>query len=130
MAIKYAPQIGSIILCDYRGSIAPEMNKKRPVVVIANVSHRLCVVVPLSTTQPLDIEPWHKLVLTTDPLPEPYNATTHWAKCDMIYTASFDRLTLPFKGKDAQGKRIYDIKQVSADELRQIKEGILSVVSP
>jgi mRNA interferase MazF len=64
--------------------------------------------------------------LYIDPvLPEPYNAEFHWVKADMVYTVSLDRLFLPFFGKD-QGKRSYDIRVISKDELVTIQQCILA----
>ncbi len=47
------PQVGSTLICNYgTGFVAPEMVKRRPVVVISRLRRRadLCTVVPLSTT--------------------------------------------------------------------------------
>jgi uncharacterized protein YifN (PemK superfamily) len=55
MAIHFHPQRGTIVVCDFRGFEAPEMQKRRPVVVVSpRLRHRdnLCTVVPLSTTAP------------------------------------------------------------------------------
>lgn len=124
MAIKYAPDVGTIIFCDFRGTIHPEMNKKRPVVVMSNVSSRLCLIVPLSTTTPETPKAWHYFMNTPKPLPYPYDSKAHWAKCDMIFAASFDRLSMPCDGKDNFGKRIYIQRKISIDDLKAIKKGI------
>jgi len=34
----------------------------------------------------------------------------HWVKADMISTVSFDRLSLPYRGKNISGKRDYFVK--------------------
>lgn len=129
MAIQYAPDVGTLLLCDFRGTMPPEMNKKRPVIILASISYRLCVVVPLSTTEPTPKRSCHCAVYTPDPLPAPYNSESHWAKCDMLCTVSYDRLSLPHRGKDNNGKRIYEIKKVSADDLNEVRKCVATVLS-
>ena len=129
MAILYAPDVGTLLLCDFRGTMPPEMNKKRPVVVLSCFSYRLCVIVPLSTTEPTPIKSCHCAVYTPDPLPDPYDSESHWAKCDMLCTVSYDRLSLPHRGKDSNGKRIYVIKKVSAHDLNEIRKCVAAVLS-
>lgn len=130
MALKYAPNIGTILLCDFGGTIAPEINKKRPVVFLANNSARLCTVVPLSTTAPDHIRPWHYLLRTQEPLPSPYDSEYHWAKCDTIFVASFERLSLPCNGRDATGRRRYVIKCLTSDELEAIRLCVVRAIAP
>ena len=131
MAIKYAPTKGSIIICEFdQFALPPEMQKRRPVVVLSHVSPRLCLVVPLSTTEPDLQKPWHYLLNTPDPLPKPYNSKAHWVKGDMVFPASFDRLTLPFSGKDKNGKRIYDVKVVSVEDFEEIQRCVISALFP
>ena len=51
----------------------------------------LCTVVPLNTTNPIQIEPLHLM----DPrsLPGRLAQNDTWAKCDMLNTVSVDRLS-------------------------------------
>ena len=83
-------------MCDFNtGFQPPEMVKHRPVVVISPWKRRttgLCTIVPLSTTDPIPIEPFHHLM---DPrsLPGRLARDDTWAKCDMLYTVSLDRLS-------------------------------------
>lgn len=58
-------------------------------------------------------------------LPEPYNAEIQWVKADMLYTMSFDRLSLPFCGKDDSGKRIYDDRVLDAKDFLEIQKCLL-----
>jgi uncharacterized protein YifN (PemK superfamily) len=128
MALKHHPEQGTILICDFAGMKQPEMLKRRPVVVISpRMRNRtgLCTIVPLSTTPPSPILAYHHKLYTVPPLPEPYNADYHWVKADMIYTVSFERLQLPFIGKDASGKRIYDIRIVDKSDLLKIQQCIL-----
>lgn len=43
----------------------------------------------------------------------------------MVYTVSFDRLSLPFDGKDAQGKRKYELRVLDRADLLKIQECVL-----
>ena len=107
MSIQFHPEPGTILICDFKGLNAPEMTKRRPVIVISpRFKHRtkLCTVVPLSTTVPSKIEPYHYKLNITPPLPEPYDANHAWVKADMLYTVAFDRLFLPFNKKTLQEK--------------------------
>lgn len=49
-----------------------------------------------------------------------------WVKADMICSVSFDRLSLPYIGKDAQGKREYDVRRIADDDLRRIQVCVLN----
>jgi uncharacterized protein YifN (PemK superfamily) len=120
MAVKYDPHPGTILLCDFSGNIPPEINKKRPIVVLSTVSAELSIVVPLSTTRPLKQQKWHYLLQTPQPLPAPYDGLEHWVKGDMIYTVSFKRLSYPIEGKAADGKRLRVVKIITAEDLAHI----------
>jgi len=71
------------------------MVKSRDVVVVAPhyQNRQLVVVVPLSTTPPKKVLPYH-YELPKDPRPEGDTMRTVWAKCDMIYTLSIERLAM------------------------------------
>jgi hypothetical protein len=47
-----------------------------------------------------------------------------------VNTVSFDRLSLPFSGKDAGGKRIYEHKTVSDEDMTRIFACVSSAVFP
>ena len=81
--------------------------------------------VPLSTTPPSEIANYHYKLILDPPLPAPNDAPHCWVKADMLYTVSFDRLMLPFEGKDKSGKRIYDQRVLSQDEFRSIQKCLL-----
>lgn len=125
MSIKFAPEIGTILICDFKGYAEPEITKRRPVVVVSpRMKDRwgLSTVVPLSTTSPRPIKGYHYKLVTAPPLPYPYDSDFHWVKADLIATVGWDRLSLPFDGtKDAQGKRVYDQREISAEELAEIQ---------
>jgi len=105
------------------------MLKRRPVIVVSpRLRDRdgICTIVPLSTTAPRRVRDYHYR-LTFDPvLPPPYSEPQMWVKADMLYAVSFDRLSLPFAGKDSNGKRIYDIRHISDEDLKAIRVAILN----
>jgi uncharacterized protein YifN (PemK superfamily) len=128
MSIQIHPEQGTILICDFKGFVDPEMIKRRPVVVVSprlRQRGRLCAVVPLSTTPPSQIMPYHYKLYVDPELPTPYNAKFHWVKADMLYTVSFERLFLPFDGKDAGGKRQYDVRVIDKSDLIKIQQCVL-----
>ena len=127
MALKYPPDAGAILLCRFDG-IEPEMTKKRPVVVLSCVSYRLCLVVPLSTTEPTEQKPWHCLINTPDPLPAPYDSKVHWLKGDMAGVVSYDRLFVPFQGKDEHGHRIWVKRKLNHEDMKKIRRCVASAL--
>lgn len=123
MPIQFHPDQGTILICDFSDFKEPEMTKRRPVVVVSpkrGGGSRLCTVVPCSTTPPKTVQPYHYLLSVEPPLPEPYAAQEHWVKADMLYTVSFERLFVPFLGKDSSGKRLYDLRLINPEQLQQI----------
>lgn len=132
MALQYHPEIGTIVICDFSGGfVPPEMVKRRPAIVVSpphRTRNNLCTIIPLSTTAPLTVMPYHYEWHVKIPLPAPYNSSSHWVKADMFATVSFSRLTLPHKGRNTLGKRNYIIKKVSDAELLKIRECMLYAV--
>lgn len=127
MAIKFQPEVGLVLLCDFDG-LPPEMDKRRPVVVLSSVSTRLCNVVPFSTTDPEEQKPWHCLVNTPNPLPYPYDHKVHWLKGDMVATVGFHRLFLPCKGKDRYGHRLYVKLRLDETQMREIRRCVAAAL--
>ncbi len=128
MAIQIHPEQGTILICDFKGFVQPEMLKRRPVVVISPRLRKrgnLCSIVPLSTTAPKELSAFHYRLHVNPPLPAPFDESAHWVKADMIYTVSFDRLYLPFRSKDGTGKRIYDVRVVDKSDLLKIQQCVL-----
>lgn len=106
-------------MCDFRGFIAPEMVKVRPVIIISKHKRNseLVTVIPLSTTEPIPLESYH-YALPKNPLPD----KTHiqcWAKCDMLYTVSLARLDR-YKLK----KREYIVPVISGEDFVLIKKAV------
>src|SRR5688572_16212373 len=98
MPISFPVAPGSILFCDYTtGFRAPEMVKRRPVVVISpRLPHReqLCTVVPLSTTPPSRVVDYQCGLTLASPLPAPFGVVRCWAKADMLATVALNRLDL------------------------------------
>jgi uncharacterized protein YifN (PemK superfamily) len=126
MPLYHYPYPGDVLQCDFRGFIAPEMVKVRPVVIISShASHRrrLCTIVPLSTTQAMHSACSHKL--SENPCPEFSSANDIWAKCDMLYTVSFDRLDR-FHRKTRRDGRSYYVGRLEIADLTAIVGAVKS----
>ena len=96
MALKFHPKAGTILICDFEGLKAPEMVKRRPIVVVSPKKLKrqgLATVVPLSTQAPHRVLAFHH-ELDPASLPPPLADNQCWAKCDMLYTIRFERLNL------------------------------------
>ena len=100
MALQFPPRLGTLWMCDFdTGFKAPEMTKVRPVVVVSPKRSTLCTIVPLSTTEPVPVEPFHHL-MDRRSLPAKLATKDTWAKCDMLYTVSLARLSRATKRGD------------------------------
>lgn len=127
MAIRFHPEAGTVVICDFTSFVSPEMTKRRPAIVISprfRERAELCTVVPLSTTPPPVVMPYHYKIYIEPILPAPYDHEFHWVKADMVYSVSFARLYLPNK-KDEQGKRIYDVRVIDASDLVEVQKCVL-----
>ncbi len=117
MALTFHPKPGVVLVCDFAGYVAPEMIKRRPVVVVSPAHLRrpnLLAVVPLSTTPPDPIAPYHYR-LSGNPVPGS-DATEVWAKCDMLATVRLERLD---RFRIERGR--YEIGYVSMEQVRAIR---------
>lgn len=136
MPLKFHPEPGTILICDYGDARPPEMTKRRPVVVVSPRFKRrtgLCTVVPLSTTPPDPAESYHTVVRIDPPLPKPFASATAWAKCDMISAVSFARLDLIAEPRGADGRRCYRTGTLSNSDLKSVLRAImagLGIVAP
>ena len=128
MKFLYAPPPGSIVICNYRNTINPEMDKLRPAVILSSVSPRLAIVVPLSTTTPKPPQPWHYLVRLSEPITDYFSTLECWAKCDMIAAVSFERLSLPMVGWE-NGRRKYKVITLPVEDLAAIRSCAWSAIS-
>ncbi len=131
MALKFHPKAGTILICDFSGGFQPpEMVKRRPVIVISpKLKHRnnLATVVPLSTTGPNPVCPFHCTITLKTPLPKPFDSPTMWVKGDMLQTVAFSRLDLPgpFVTDPSIGKRNYLTICLEPTQLRSVYECVL-----
>lgn len=130
MPLLFHPQAGTILICDYPKDLrAPEMVKRRPVIVVSpKLKHRndLVTVVPLSTTRPRIIMPYHhELTLN---LPNPWDSAVCWAICDHPITVCFSRLNLIRGPKDRRGKRVYIQKTIVSEDLLALKSGLAAAL--
>src|SRR5262245_33618943 len=93
MPLTFHPHTGTYLICDFHGCIEPEINKKRPVIIIPRVPARpnLCMVVPTSTTEPDRLQPFH-VRLSRNYHPGQPDDIAVWAKCDLITNVSCARL--------------------------------------
>lgn len=130
MALQYHPKPGDILLCDFAtGFIAPEMVKRRPVIIVSPRLRKrpgLVAVVPLSTTAPDSIENYHCRIALERPLPHPFDSAEMWAKCDMLATVALSRIDR-FKAGRLPGShaRRYVDGKVTADQLAAVRRAIL-----
>jgi len=123
----FHPKRGMVLICDFNGFRAPEMTKKRPVVVVGEEGTGrvgTCVVVPLSSVAPNPVMGFHHR-LDPSSLPTSMRRSPSWAKCDMITTVSRERLDRVMNGRDALGRRYFVTHRVTPADLRAIQRGIL-----
>ena len=128
MPLNFHPHPGMVLICDFNtGFKAPEMIKRRPVVMISprpRRSNQLCTIVPLSTTAPNPVEPFHHR-MNPRSLPGKLAQKETWAKCDMLATVSLERLDRVMIGKEPSGKRRYVAAPVIVDDLEAIRRGVM-----
>lgn len=126
MPLPFHPEPGTILMCDFSsGFKAPEMVKKRPVVVVSpkrKYCAGLCTVVALSTVTPTTIEDWHyQLPAASMPKTPRFQANDSWVKGDMIYRVGFDRLEMIKMGKDPRtGKRQYFKQRLGRGQMQRV----------
>lgn len=126
MGLPYFPKAGQVLYCDFTDLRFTEIDKKRFVVVISpkdRSGDKLCTVVPLSITPPKHIRDFH-YILEKDPHPRSALGTKAWAKCDLVMTVSFDRLSDWWEGK-VDGKRNYVKLFVTDNDLICIRKCVL-----
>ena len=121
--IEFQPKPGTLLICDFIGFKAPEMIKKRPVVIISPRRRRsqLCTVVPLSTVSPDPVEQFHHRMNPLS-LPVHLRGSHTWAKCDMLYTVSLARLDRV--RVTIGGHRTYYEQEVLPEDLEAIRRGV------
>ncbi|MBV9520992.1 MAG: type II toxin-antitoxin system PemK/MazF family toxin [Hyphomicrobiales bacterium] len=129
MPLKFHPEPGTILVCDFTGLREPEMTKTRPVVVISPRLKRrndLLAIVPLSTTPPRAVTSYQCELTLDPPLPRPFDSPSMWVKADMIYTVAFHRLELIRTERDHTGKRKYLTRRIPDNDLRRVRHCVLA----
>ncbi len=122
MPISFFPRAGQIFTCNFKGFVAPEMVKIRPVIVISPRlpgRSEIVAVVPISLTPPNKEYPF-TVRLSKNYHPDEEDDLPCWAKCDMILNISKDRLS-SFK----VGRRKWHTPNASAEDLRAVKDGVI-----
>ena len=130
MALTFRPRPGTLLMCDFNtGFKPPEMTKRRPVVVISprrrRLMSKLCTVVPLSTAVPNPVEPFHHR-MNPRSVPVELGTQESWAKCDMLYTVSMERLDRVLVNRD--GRRVFIAPRVLNEDLDAIRRGVTSAL--
>jgi mRNA interferase MazF len=132
--INFHPKRGTVLMCDFTtGFKVSEMVKRRHVVVVSPRYRRhtgLCLVVPLSTVPPHEIEAHHYEIV-----PGAYDffdpAKSVWAKCDMLTCVCFERLdrVLLYGRHQAPLLREKDLRAIQLGVSRALQLDIEGVVA-
>ena len=113
MPLQFHPKPGEIFMCDFPDSyMHGEMIKRRPVIVISKRLEgrsRLVNIVPISMTPPEPVRSHHvEIGRMSMPRGLRDQEGRRWAKCDMIYTMSLDRLDYVRGHRSRDGRRVTD----------------------
>jgi uncharacterized protein YifN (PemK superfamily) len=123
--IRFHPHAGTVLICDFRGNILPEIVKRRPVIVVTPrlpYRDKLYTVVPLSLTPPDHPQPYQvRLSKNYNPAEDP--TLPCWAKCDLITNVSQKRLD-----RFRVGPRRYHTPRISAEDLAAVRNGMLAAL--
>ena len=129
MGLSFHPKQGTVVRVDFDGAFrTPEMVKPRLCVVISKpiqARKGLCTVIPLSTSAPDPVMPYHCQLDIPFALPKPWGQVSRWVKGDMIYSASLQRTDLLSLGKDRNGRRLYQTETLMAHDLTRIQVAVL-----
>ncbi len=124
MALRFFPEPGMILICDFAGYVVPEIVKTRRVVVVspkrffAALSDVTSVVVPLSEFEPDTLRAWHHRIARGR-----YRGIgTCWAKGDLIAHVSVARLDRLFH----DGERIVPV--VSRHDLAAVRAAAAAAI--
>ena len=123
MALNFFPRAGQIFVGDFSDLKAPEITKKRPVIVVSpKLPYRsqLVAIVPISTTAPLHDLPFvYQLSKNYTPWGEP--ELVSWAKCDLVMNVAMARLSA-FK----VDRRKYVYPTLSPEDLAGVRRAVLT----
>jgi len=122
VALRFQPTAGTILNCDFHGYIKSEIVKFRQVVVLRKhkSAAKLVYVVPLSTTPPHDADLAVELARVPLPRPGQDPKPRIWVKCDMLYTVSSERLSMPLNRASRRNSAPVNIN-LSALDLQRIR---------
>jgi mRNA interferase MazF len=123
--LKFHPRAGTLLMCDFRGMIIPEITKKRPVIVVSPrlaYRNKLAMIVPLSTTPPDHQQPF-QVRLSRNYHPNEAEELPVWAKCDLVCSVSFTRLD-----RFSIANRTFIAPEVSDLDLQAVRQGILNAL--
>jgi uncharacterized protein YifN (PemK superfamily) len=130
--LKFHPEPGTILICDYStGFRVPEMVKKRPVVTISPRLKRrdgLITVVPLSTTTPNPVCDHHCKIKMDPVLPRPFDSAEVWVKADMVATVGFARLDLIRTPREPFSGRKYLTPRLKPEDLKTVYQCVLHAI--
>jgi mRNA interferase MazF len=121
--LKFHPHAGTMLMCNFKGMLAPEITKRRPVIVVTpRLAFRdgLAMVVPTSTTPPRHLQPF-QVRLSRNYHPGEPDDLPIWAKCDLICSVSFERLD-----RFHIDNRKYFAPTISEEDLAAVRQGILN----
>ena len=124
MAIRFLPEPGMILICDFEGHIAPEMVKTRRVVVVSrrryfrSTSDATAIVVPLSVIEPRPFLAWHHRIAGG----RYAGVATCWAKGDLVTHVALVRLNRIFQNGS------WLVPVVTADDLAAIRATVTSAI--
>lgn len=131
MALAYHPKPGQILICDFSyGFVAPEMVKRRPVVVLTPSMQgrgQLTTVAALSTVKPDQIRAYNlEIPAKSMPMLGLYQGGSSWLKGDMIYSVGFHRLDpIRLKTRGPDGKRQYFTQRFGRERMRDVYACVL-----
>ena len=95
MAIQFHPRPATVLICNFEtGFVPPEMVKPRRVIVISPKKFNnlgTCMVVPVSKTPPNEAPPLH-IQFPAGKYHFFHRDFPCWAKCNMVYSVSLQRL--------------------------------------
>ncbi|HYH19076.1 MAG TPA: type II toxin-antitoxin system PemK/MazF family toxin [Azospirillum sp.] len=93
-AVRYPPNVGHVLMCDFRFLRKPEMQKERRAIVISprSMNRQRCVVVPVSMLAPEGAVPAHYHEFEPGSYRFFHQGNPVWALCDHLYTVSLERL--------------------------------------
>jgi uncharacterized protein YifN (PemK superfamily) len=123
--LPFHPKPGDILVCDYnKGFRPPEMVKRRLCVVISPKLKRrdnLVTVLPLSQTEPKPTQDWHHEIFLHS---QSWGDGTRWIKCDMLFTAAYNRLARPHYRHPVTNSRLFERLSLSMEHLDEVRRKV------